>query len=120
MERKLKCLWPPYGAEVRKAIGWYSLCVGIPRILIQDGSLYSPLRFVDPWVYGVIMTILGILLLATACSKRRITVYGKVVAGISFVAWMILAAATTSLTSLGINLGVSASLLMEVWVNDHA
>ena len=120
MERKLRCFWPPYGSEVRKAVGFYSLCVGIPRILFQDDSLYSPLRFIDPWVYGVIMTILGVFLLVTSCTKRHLTIYGKTIAGISFVAWMILAAATPSLTSLGINLGIAASLLMEVWVNDHA
>jgi len=119
MERKLRCFWPPHGPEVRKAIGLYSLWVGIPRLLSQDISLYTPLKFIDPWVYGVLMTIIGVLLLLTSCTKRRHGIYGKVIAGVSFVAWMLLAAATSSQTSLLINLTVALSLLMEVWVNDY-
>ena len=117
MERKLRCLWPPHGSEVRKFAGWASLWVGIPRLLNQNDSLYSPLAFADPWVYGILMTILGVALLLTACSRRRRTIYSKVIAGIGFVAWMLLAAATASQTSLGFSLTVAASLLMEVWVN---
>jgi hypothetical protein len=65
------------------------------------------------------MTFIGVLLLWTACAKRRRTIYGKVIAGIGFVSWVILAAATPSITSLGINITVAASLLMEVWGSEH-
>lgn len=117
MEKTLRrYVKPPCGNEVRRMIGMLTLAVGIPRLLFFTDVPFNPLRFADPWVYGILMTVLGVLLLTTSFGKRR-TMYGKFVAGASFVAWSMLAVATTSATSLLVNLIVAASLLMEVYIN---
>ncbi len=117
MEKALKYYpKPPCGNEARRLIGVLTLAVGVPRLVFFVDVPYNPLRFADPWVYGILMTVLGTLLLITSFGRRR-TIAGKLVAGASFVAWCMLAAATTSATSLMINITVAASLLMEVYVN---
>ena len=119
MARKLKCAWPPYGRQVRKLIAAATLAVGIPRLPFFGIQSYNPLRFADPWVYGIVMTLLGILLLTTACKITYHSMRKKVIAGFGFVCWSMLAAATTSTTSFWINVAFSISLLMEVWMNDY-
>ena len=113
MENVKTLIKPPCGNEVRRAVGIFTLWVGVPRLF---GAQVSVLRFADPIVYGILMTTTGVALLMT-CNGRRGTVFGKAIAGVAFVAWAMLTVATTSITSFGINLTIAAILLMEVWKN---
>lgn len=117
MEKLKKLLRPPCGNEVRKAAAIFTLWVGVPRLPIFSEVPFNPLRFADQWVYGIVMTVVGILLLATCWNGYRHTIGGKVIAGIAFVCWSMLAAATMSITSFGINLTMAIILLTEVWKN---
>jgi len=114
MENLKTLIKPPCGNQVRRAVGIFTLWVGVPRLF--PGAQVSVLRFADPVVYGILMTIIGVALLFT-CNGRRGTVLGKTVAGAAFVAWAMLTVATTSITSFGFNLTIAAILLMEVWKN---
>ena len=105
---------PPSCNEVRRLIGIMTLAIGIPRLPVIDEVVsFAPQRFGPSEAFGIISVLLGIALLATAF-ERRLTVPGRAVAGLSFVWWVTLAAATTSATSLMLDLAVSASLLVEV------
>lgn len=106
-------LYPPSGREVRRLVALMTLAVGAPRLpLLQDVFASTPMRFGSPDLFGVLCTVVGILLLATAY-ERRLTIPGRLVAVAGFVTWVTLAAATTSTTSLLIDLAVAASLLLE-------
>lgn len=107
--RKLK---PPQCAIPRFLASLFTLWVGIPRLPFLDAP-FSPLKFIDPWVYGIILTFVGTALLYTSY-KHRLTVVGRSVAAVGFIAWIGLAAATSSLTSLGIDITVSIILFIEV------
>lgn len=106
-------LYPPRGREVRRLIAVLTLAVGLPRLpLAGDLFTFAQQRLVSPEAFGVICTLIGILLLMTAY-ERRLTLAGRLVAALGFVTWVTLAAATTSATSLLIDLAVALSLLME-------
>lgn len=117
MRRWTRYLTPPCGRQARRLAAALTLAVGLPRLPAFDGALlaYNPLRFVDPWVYGVAMTVLGLALLVTAYDGWRMRPLGRLTAALAFVAWATLAAATSSATSLLINLTVASVLLAEVW-----
>lgn len=117
MSRARRYLKPPCGRQVRRLAAALTLAVGVPRLPLFDGTevVYTALRFVDPWVYGVMMTALGLALLATAYGGWRLRPWGRLVAALGFAAWVMLAAATSSATSLLINLAVASVLLAEVW-----
>lgn len=115
MEQIKKLLRPLCENEVRVIVAIMTLWVGVPR-LIPDAP-FSELRFADPIVYGILMTIVGVALLITCYNGYSRTVWGKLIAGIAFVSWAMLAAATTSLTSFGFNITIAAILLLEVYKN---
>lgn len=108
----LRVLKPPCGHAVRKMAAMLTLAVGLPRLPMFD-AVYSPLRFMEPWVYGIVMTVLGLALYIT--SSRRLTAVGRVIAATGFTMWIVLAAATSSTTSFLIDLVVASVLLAEVW-----
>lgn len=109
-------LKPPCGPSVRRLVAALTLAVGLPRLPIFGAQVvYTPLRFVDPWVYGVALTALGVALMATAYRGWRLRPWGRLVAALGFAAWVMLAAATNSTTSLLINVAVASVLLTEVW-----
>lgn len=106
-------LYPPSGREVRRLAAVLTLAVGLPRLpLVHDVFSFAPQRFGTPDVFGVLCTVVGLLLLATAY-ERRLTIWGRLAATLGFVTWVTLAAATVSATSLLIDLAVALSLLME-------
>ena len=106
-------LYPPSGRQVRRLAAVLSLAVGVPRLqLVGDVFAFAPQRFGPPELFGVLCTLVGILLLATAY-ERRLRISGRLVAVVGFATWVTLAAATTSATSLLVDLAVAASLLME-------
>ena len=106
-------LYPPSGREVRRLVAVLTLAVGLPRLPLM-GQLFSfaPQRFGPPEAFGVVCTLVGLLLLATSY-ELRLTIWGRLAAALGFVTWVTLAAATTSATSLLINLAIATSLLME-------
>ena len=104
-------MWAP-GAAVRGAADAGRRRAALPWPGIEPA--FSPLRFVDPWVYGILTTVLGVALLFTAY-RGRLAPVGRVTAAIGVVVWVTLAAATPSATSLLIDALVAATLLAEVW-----
>lgn len=112
-------LAPPTGAEVRRLVAMITLAVGLPRLpLMAELFSFAPQRFGPPELYGVLLTALGLALLATSY-HGRLTWYGRLTAVLAFTAWVTLAAATLSATSLLINLAIAASCLMEVGTLRH-
>lgn len=108
-------LKPPCGPEVRRFVGLVTLVTGFPRLpLLSEVLPFAPLRFASPEAWGVILTALGIALIATS-GRHRLRVRGRIVAALAVVAWATLAAAATSTTSILINLLCAASMLAEVW-----
>lgn len=107
---------PLCGVQVRRAMALWTLTVGVPRLPWPWVDLpFAPLRFVPPEVYGVVMTALGIALYVTAY-HGRLSLAGRLAAVCGFTMWMVLAAATTSTTSMLADLVVASVLLTEVWV----
>lgn len=107
-------LYPPSGKEVRRLVAILTLAVGFPRLsFVHDLFPFAPQRFGEPEMFGVLCTIVGLLLLVTAY-KWRLTILGRLVAVLGFVTWITLAAATISATSLLIDLAVALSLLWEI------
>jgi uncharacterized membrane protein HdeD (DUF308 family) len=115
MEKIKNLLIPLCNNETRVIVDVLTLWVGIPR-LIPDAS-FSILRFADPVVYGILMTTVGVALLVTCYNGYSRTIWGKSIAGIAFISWAMLAAATASLTSFGFNVTIAILLLIEVYKN---
>jgi hypothetical protein len=113
MEKIRKLLKPLCENQLRLVIAVFTLWVGIPRLI--PGVPFSPLRFADPVIYGIAMTTIGILLLITCYNGWPHTITGKIIAGIGFVSWAMLAAATLSATSFGFNVTIAVILLLEVY-----
>ena len=109
---RLNLLKPKQCAVPRFIAAWFTLWVGIPRLPFFDAS-FSPLKFIDPWIYGVIMTTIGAGLLITSY-KWRTAIAGRIIASIGFVAWIGLAVATTSATSVLIDFTIATILFLEV------
>lgn len=106
-------MYPPSGREVRRLAAVLTLAIGLPRLpLVHDMFPFAPQRFGTPDMFGVLCTVAGLLLLATAY-ERRLTIWGRLTAVLGFVTWVTLAGATVSTTSLLIDLAVALSLLME-------
>lgn len=111
-------LRPPCGPQVRRLVAVLTLAVGIPRLPVFGNAIvlaYNPLRFMEPWMYGVLMTALGLALFFTSYRCRRLTLLGRVVSALGFTMWIVLAAATASTTSMLINMAVASTMLAEVW-----
>lgn len=107
-------LYPPAGAEVRRLIAVLTLAVGIPRLPgVAEVAAFAPQRFGPPEVFGVVCTLAGLALLATAY-RQRLTIWGRMAAVVAFAVWITLAAATTSNTSQLLDLAIAASLFVEV------
>jgi len=112
MKELLNQLKPKQCAIPRFIAALFTLWVGIPRLPFFD-TPFSPLKFIDPWIYGIIMTIIGTGLLITSY-KYRASVGGRIIAAVGFVAWIGLAVATSSTTSVLIDLTIATILFFEV------
>lgn len=117
-------LKPPCGVSARRLAAAFTLAAGVPRLPMFDwlasifdwfALAYTPLRFVDPWVYGVVMTLLGVAILVTSYKGRRLTLQGRVIAALGFTMWTVLTVATTSATTFLSGAAVAATMLAEVW-----
>lgn len=119
MRRRLRYVLPPRGQEVRRLAALLTLAVGIPRLpLVHDILPFASQRFGPPELFGVLCTMVGLLLLVTAYGLR-LTILGRLVAVLGFVTWVTLAASTTSATSFLIDAVVAASMLVETGTLRH-
>ena len=114
----LNLLRPFHGADVRRLSAVVLIAVALPRLPFWPGaSTVYVLDFLPETVFGVLSMAVAIGLLATmGCCRTR--VIGRVVAMLAFVLWVTLAAATTSVTSIMLNLAFAYAMLGEIWA-DH-
>lgn len=104
----------PHGSEVRLLVAACTFAVGIPRLpVIQDAVTFGNLRAVEPDIVGVLMTMLGLLLLAT-CYRGRQSLFGRSVAAAGMVAWGSLMLVTGSTTSFMVDGAMATALFWEV------
>lgn len=107
----------PPGSELRLLVAAICLAVGLPRLpLVHDLLAFAPQRFGEPAAWGLLFVLGGLALLAT-CYRGRLSLAGRVAAGIGSVAFVALAAATTSATSFGVDLLMAAALAWEAGTN---
>jgi hypothetical protein len=104
----------PKGSQARKLTAWVTLAVGVPRVLPDSMLTVSPLRFFEPHVYGFIMIALGVMLFMTM-GERRYSLFGRIIAAISMAMWIVLAAATTSQTSVLVNAIFAVVMFVEIF-----
>lgn len=119
LDRVLRPFVGPDG--VRRLVAGLTLMVALPRLPFWPGpDVVYPLRFLPQEVYGWLTLAAGLLLLATT-GRYRIRVRGRLAALLAFVVWATLAAATTSATSMMIDLLIMYALLgeMMVWRYDE-
>lgn len=90
---------PPRGPGVRRVIVGMLLAVGIPRLpFAHDALQFGGLQGAPPEVFGIAGITIGILMLATTY-HWRLTLPGRIAAGLAFVFFCTLAVATSSATS---------------------
>lgn len=98
---------------MRRLAAVLMLAVGVPRLpVLHDLLPFAEPRFGPADVFGVAFVLGAVMLLATAYG-RRLTLAGRLAAVYGVVCWVTLAGATSSATSLVVDLAVAASLLME-------
>jgi hypothetical protein len=114
----LNLLRPFRGADVRRLTAVVLIAVALPRLPFWPGpSTVYTLDFLPEAVFGWLALVVAIGLLATVgCCRTRIS--GRVVALLAFVLWVTLAAATTSVTSIILNLAFAYAMLGEIGA-DH-
>ena len=114
----INLLRPFQGADVRRLTAWALLTVALPRLPFWPGpSTVYQLTILSAEVFGWLSLAVAIGLLATiGCCRTRIS--GRVVAMLAFVLWVTLAAATTSVTSIILNLAFAYAMLGEIGA-DH-
>lgn len=107
----------PRGSELRLLAAAICLSVGVPRLPLAHQVLaFAPHRFGEPEAWGVLFVLGGLALLAT-CYRGRLSVAGRIVAGLGSVAFVALAAATVSATSWGVDVSMAAALAWEAGTN---
>ena len=107
----------PPGSELRLLAAAICLSVGLPRLpLVQDLLSFGPQRFGDPEAWALLFVLGGLALLIT-CYHGRLSLAGRVTAGIGAVAFVALAAATSSATSFGVDVSMAMALAWEAGTN---
>ena len=111
-------LRPFRGADVRRLTAVALISVALPRLPFWPGpSTVYVLDFLPEVVFGWLTLAVAIGLLATVgCCRTQIV--GRVIALLAFVLWVTLAAATTSVTSIILNLAFAYAMLGEI-LADH-
>jgi hypothetical protein len=107
-------LRPFQGAGVRRLTAWALLTVALPRLPGWPGSstVYQ-LTILPAEIFGFLALTLAVGLVATTgCCRTQLV--GRIIAMLAFVLWVVLAAATTSLTSIALNLGFAYAMLGEI------
>lgn len=107
----------PAGSELRLLAAAICLAVGLPRLpLVHDLLAFAPHRFGEPAAWGMLF-VLGSLALLVTCYRGRLSLAGRVIAGIGSVAFVALAAATVSATSWGVDITLAVALAWEAGTN---
>lgn len=102
-----------HGAELRLLAAAICLSIGFPRLEFAHHVLaFSPQRFGPPELWGWLFVVVGLALLVT-CWRWRFTPAGRIIAGLGAVAFVGLASATTSATSLGVDFLLACALAWE-------
>jgi len=111
----LHALRPFRGDDVRRICAVFTLAVAIPRLPFWSGDApaVNPLRFLSPEAFGWLTLVLGIALLLTN-GRLRYRVSGRLVALGGLLVWALLAGATSSITSLIIDITVMYAMLGEI------
>lgn len=102
------------GPDVRRLVACLTLAVALPRLPGWPGpTIVYPLQFLPQEAFGWLTLVAGLLLLATL-GKYRWRLRGRLAALFAFAVWATLAAATTSATSLLVDLIIMYALLGEI------
>lgn len=114
MDRLIALLRPFRGTDVRRMCAFMTLAVAIPRLPLYDfPPSVNPLGLLPPAVFGWLTLVLGIALLATN-GPRRHKMSGRLVAFIGLVIWAILTGATSSVTSMIIDVAIMWAMVGEI------
>lgn len=99
--------------------GMFTLAVALPRLPFWQPPLpVSTLGILPAALYGWLFLALGVALLATN-GQRRSRWSGRLTALVALVLWGILTGATTSVTSLIINVVVMWAMVGEIGASDY-
>jgi hypothetical protein len=110
----INLLRPFHGADVRRLVAWALFTVALPRLPFWPGpSTVYHLTILPAEMFGWLALVLAICLWATAgCCRTQFV--GRLFAMLAFILWVVLAAATTSFTSIALNLGFAYAMLGEI------
>lgn len=113
-DRLVALLRPFRGNDVRRMCAFMTLAVAIPRLPLYDFPPFvNPLALLPPVVFGWITLALGIALLATSGPHRHKLV-GRLVALAGLIVWGILTGATSSITSMVIDVAIMWAMVGEI------
>ena len=104
---------PPLCGRVRFVAALITLAVAVPRLPVLDFLPSAPLGLLVPSVYAYMLLPLGIALAVTSY-RWRTHWAGRLVAMLSFVAWVTLVFAASSVTSIAINAIMAGVLFTEI------
>lgn len=108
-------LRPFCGVEVRRLTGFVLLAVAMPRLPGWPGpTVVYPLHLLPQGVFGVLTFAVGIALLLTSTKRWRLRFVSRLVAVLAFAMWITLAAATTSNTSMFIDIIFAYAMFGEI------
>ena len=105
-------LLPPVCARVRFLVAALTIAVAIPRIPGVTAPS-SALAFFDPGIYAYVLLPVGVALAITSY-RGRLRFVGRFVAVLGFAAWVTLAFASPSATSILIDIILAVTLLLEI------
>jgi len=107
-------LRPPRGVDVRKLTAFVLLAIAIPRLPFYPGPpILYPLGIFPGEVFGWMALFVSAGLLLTA-NKWRLRAVGRFMAVLSFALWITLAAATTSVTSMLLDIIFAYAMFGEI------
>lgn len=107
-------LMPPRGNDVRRLVAWITLAVAIPRLpFVPSSPVVYPLGILPQATFGWLCLVVGVALWAT-CGRWRLRARGRIVALLALLLWSVLAAATSSRTSLLIDIIIMYAMIGEI------
>lgn len=115
MKAKLIALLrPPRGVDVRRLTAFVLLGVALPRLPFWPGpSIVYPLQLLPQAAFGWLTLAIGVALLVTL-GRWRLRFAGRAVAVLAFALWVTLAAATTSITSMILDIMFAYAMFGEI------
>lgn len=121
MKAKFVALLRPFhGFEVRRLTGFIMLGIALPRLPFWPGpAIVYPLKLLPEATFGWLTLAVSLALLITAW-RWRLHFSGRFVALVAFVTWVILAVATTSVTSMILDITFAWASFGEVIAQPRA